>query len=129
MLTSSRISRNLGGNNTEMILQAFSDRILVLVTQMGKVGNLVVIFSQSCEYVSEGNLTDPSIHPSYCAAASATHRGPISARSSTSSVATSCNSTHSSSRKCTYRAHADIAFAICSPDCDHNLDCRIRRST
>lgn len=41
MLTTRQISRELNGNNTEILIQAFADRILVLVTQMGKVGNLV----------------------------------------------------------------------------------------
>ncbi|KAF8163365.1 hypothetical protein B0H34DRAFT_795083 [Crassisporium funariophilum] len=34
-------SRQLNGKNTEVFLQTFADRYLVLVTQMGKVGNLI----------------------------------------------------------------------------------------
>ncbi|KAJ7111539.1 hypothetical protein C8R43DRAFT_903991 [Mycena crocata] len=33
--------RELQGNNTEVVVQTFADRILVLVTQLGKVGNLI----------------------------------------------------------------------------------------
>ncbi|KAJ7109455.1 hypothetical protein C8R44DRAFT_713558 [Mycena epipterygia] len=36
-----QISRELEGNTTEIVVQTFADRILVLVTQLGKVGNLV----------------------------------------------------------------------------------------
>ncbi|KII88402.1 hypothetical protein PLICRDRAFT_175996 [Plicaturopsis crispa FD-325 SS-3] len=41
MLPTSQTSRDLNGNHTDVVLQAFGDRILVLVTQMGKVGNLI----------------------------------------------------------------------------------------
>jgi hypothetical protein len=34
-------SRNLDGDLTELLVQAYADRTLVLVTQMGKVGTLV----------------------------------------------------------------------------------------
>ncbi|KAJ7097821.1 hypothetical protein B0H15DRAFT_822845 [Mycena belliarum] len=36
-----QISRELGGNVTEILIQTFADRVLVLVTQLGKVGNLI----------------------------------------------------------------------------------------
>ncbi|KAJ7430709.1 hypothetical protein B0H11DRAFT_1837575 [Mycena galericulata] len=36
-----QLARELEGNNTEIVLQTFADRILVLVTQLGKVGNLI----------------------------------------------------------------------------------------
>jgi hypothetical protein len=35
------IIRNIQGQETEVLLQQFSDRSMVLVTQMGKVGSLV----------------------------------------------------------------------------------------
>ncbi|KAF9484724.1 hypothetical protein BDN70DRAFT_872265 [Pholiota conissans] len=34
-------SRELGGRHTQVFLQSFEDRVLVLVTQVGKVGNLI----------------------------------------------------------------------------------------
>lgn len=43
MLSSANIARELDGARTEVLLQAFADRILVLVTQMGKVGTLVSV--------------------------------------------------------------------------------------
>lgn len=43
-LTPRQTSRNLNGNSTQVFLQTFADRVLVLVTQMGKVGNLVLVF-------------------------------------------------------------------------------------
>jgi len=46
MLTSRQISRNLNGIPTEIVMQAFADRILVLITQMGKVGTLVHLIHQ-----------------------------------------------------------------------------------
>lgn len=39
--TPRQTSRELGGRETQVFMQSFADRILVLVTQMGKVGNLV----------------------------------------------------------------------------------------
>ena len=39
--TPRQASRELGGRETQVFMQSFADRILVLVTQMGKVGNLV----------------------------------------------------------------------------------------
>lgn len=39
--TPRQTSRELGGKHTQVFMQSFADRILVLVTQMGKVGNLV----------------------------------------------------------------------------------------
>lgn len=41
-MVSKQIARELEGNNTEVVIQTYSDRILVLVTQLGKVGNLVI---------------------------------------------------------------------------------------
>lgn len=41
MLDSRSTSRSVDGILTEIVLQAYADRILVLITQMGKVGNLV----------------------------------------------------------------------------------------
>lgn len=36
-----QLIETLAGNPTEVVIQSFSDRILVLITQLGKVGNLV----------------------------------------------------------------------------------------
>ncbi|KAG1891107.1 hypothetical protein F4604DRAFT_1642708 [Suillus subluteus] len=41
MLSVHSTSVELGGVPTEIMVQGFADRILVLVTQMGKVGNLI----------------------------------------------------------------------------------------
>jgi len=41
--TPRQTSRELSGRQTEVLLQTFADRVLVLVTQMGKVGNLVLL--------------------------------------------------------------------------------------
>lgn len=41
MLQNAQLSRNINGVHTDVVLQTFSDRIIVLVTQVGKVGNLV----------------------------------------------------------------------------------------
>lgn len=43
MLPSSQIARELDGAHTDVLLQAFADRILVLITQIGKVGTLVSV--------------------------------------------------------------------------------------
>ncbi|KAJ6502474.1 hypothetical protein C8R45DRAFT_976724 [Mycena sanguinolenta] len=36
-----QLSRELHGNTTEIVIQTFADRVLVLVTQLGRVGNLI----------------------------------------------------------------------------------------
>ena len=41
MLQTANIGREIEGVQTDVLLQAFADRILVLVTQLGKVGSLV----------------------------------------------------------------------------------------
>lgn len=46
MITPRQISRDLDGKFTEIVVQTFADRVLVLVSQIGKVGNLVL--SSSC---------------------------------------------------------------------------------
>jgi len=40
-ITPRQISRTLHGIETQVFMQSFVDRVLVLVTQMGKVGNLI----------------------------------------------------------------------------------------
>lgn len=42
MLPSTRASEVLEGVETEVVLQQYADRIMVLVSQVGKVGNLVL---------------------------------------------------------------------------------------
>ena len=41
MLQTATIAREIDGVQTDVLIQAFADRILVLVTQLGKVGSLV----------------------------------------------------------------------------------------
>lgn len=43
MLQSSTIARTLDGVQTDVLVQTFADRTIVLVTQLGKVGSLVSI--------------------------------------------------------------------------------------
>lgn len=43
MQPSSHLSRTLDDVETEVVIQNYADRVLVLVTQLGKVGNLVHI--------------------------------------------------------------------------------------
>lgn len=38
-----QLSRDLDGNTTDVLVQMFSDRVLVLITQLGKVGTLVIL--------------------------------------------------------------------------------------
>jgi len=49
------------GLRTELIVQPFADRTLVLVTQMGKVGNLVHL-SFSSQASTANRCLDPSFH-------------------------------------------------------------------
>ena len=41
MLATCQTAKDIDGVPTEVLIQVFADRILVLVTQLGKVGNLV----------------------------------------------------------------------------------------
>lgn len=36
-----QIAKKLNGNHTEIFIQTYADRVLILITQLGKVGNLV----------------------------------------------------------------------------------------
>jgi hypothetical protein len=44
-ITPRQMSRKVSGIDTQVFMQSFLDRVLVLVTQVGKVGNLVLLFS------------------------------------------------------------------------------------
>lgn len=51
MLPTVQTSEQIGGVHTEVLIQNYGDRTLVLVTQLGKVGNLVrfgLSFSDQC---------------------------------------------------------------------------------
>ncbi|KAI0362402.1 hypothetical protein OH77DRAFT_49873 [Trametes cingulata] len=41
MLQTSTLARSIDGVQTDVLVQAFADRVLVLVTQLGKVGSLI----------------------------------------------------------------------------------------
>ncbi|KAI0664645.1 hypothetical protein C8Q70DRAFT_1048865 [Cubamyces menziesii] len=41
MLQTATVAREIDGVQTDVLIQAFADRILVLVTQLGKVGSLI----------------------------------------------------------------------------------------
>ena len=51
----------VGDLRTELIVQPFADRILVFVTQLGKVGNLVCS-STSSQTTVANRCSDPSFH-------------------------------------------------------------------
>ncbi|KAH7922097.1 hypothetical protein BV22DRAFT_1106803 [Leucogyrophana mollusca] len=68
MLNSRQTSGELAGIHTALVIQSFADRILVLITQMGKVGNLIqasipsttpLISAASSESGSEADLLPP----------------------------------------------------------------------
>lgn len=46
MLPFSQIVKIVDGIETEVLVQTYADRILILITQLGKVGNLVNISQQ-----------------------------------------------------------------------------------
>ena len=81
MKASTQISREIEGNETEILLQFFADRILVLVTQMCKVGCLVhfnptVIFRPDC---LTAPIKDSSLFAFNSISPSITSSGPIQA--------------------------------------------------
>ncbi|TRM56245.1 hypothetical protein BD626DRAFT_441280 [Schizophyllum amplum] len=41
MISPEQTSKEISGNSTDIIVQPYADRILILVTQLGKVGNLL----------------------------------------------------------------------------------------
>lgn len=55
MLSSANIVREIEGVQTEVLLQSFVDRILVLITQLGKVGSLVRLPSNSYQHFIDGS--------------------------------------------------------------------------
>jgi hypothetical protein len=65
------LSKEINGKQTEVLLQRFADRCLVLVTQMGKVGNLVLTIFHSSDNELNSKL-DPSLHSCH----SASHEPP-----------------------------------------------------
>lgn len=51
MLPTSQTSKLIDDVHTEVVLQSFADRVLVLITQLGKVGNLVRYVSRCRSFV------------------------------------------------------------------------------
>ncbi|KAJ3537582.1 hypothetical protein NM688_g6663 [Phlebia brevispora] len=49
MLPTVQTTKEIDGVNTEVLIQNFADRVLVLVTQLGKVGNLIQATIPSAE--------------------------------------------------------------------------------
>ncbi|KAL1676985.1 hypothetical protein EV122DRAFT_215118 [Schizophyllum commune] len=41
MVSPTQVTRDIAGNNTDIVVLPYADRVLVLVTQLGKVGNLI----------------------------------------------------------------------------------------
>lgn len=50
MLAVSHHAEELEGVQTDVVIQAYADQILVLITQLGKVGNLVRIRLHNMRY-------------------------------------------------------------------------------
>jgi hypothetical protein len=63
MLSIHSTSVELEGVHTDIMVQGFADRILVLVTQMGKVGNLVHIQHLHLVQLLTKGVKDSSIYP------------------------------------------------------------------
>lgn len=71
MLVTSQTTKDLDGVSTEVLLQVFADRVLVLVTQLGKVGNLVwslglnseMEYRPECDYNTQIQATIPAAEP------------------------------------------------------------------
>lgn len=72
MLQTAHINRIVSENQTDVVLQVFADRIIILVTQLGKVGNLVRIYDLRISHsatthelkVLKDTSDDPFNHPS-----------------------------------------------------------------
>jgi hypothetical protein len=56
LVASRQLSKDLEGIPTDVLVQKYADRVLVLVTQLGKVGNLVysIILFIKCPSVLRG---------------------------------------------------------------------------
>lgn len=63
MISPRRVSHVLNGHSTEILIQTFADRVLVLVTQMGKVGTLVLPKLYQGLPVILTFFQDPSLNP------------------------------------------------------------------
>lgn len=55
-------SREINGKKTEVLFQSYADRFLVLVTQLGKVGNLVHSKAYSNETINSQQDLDTSFN-------------------------------------------------------------------
>jgi len=60
MASSRQFTRSINGHSTELLVQAFADRILVLVTQMGKIGTLIqATIPDSIPLLQNPELSEP----------------------------------------------------------------------
>ncbi|KAH8106993.1 hypothetical protein BXZ70DRAFT_915982 [Cristinia sonorae] len=59
MLSTTQATRDINGVQTELLIQSFADRILILITQLGKVGNLI----QATMPATSPLLSPPPVNP------------------------------------------------------------------
>ncbi|KAL1747552.1 hypothetical protein HDZ31DRAFT_80391 [Schizophyllum fasciatum] len=62
MIRPSQISQDVAGNRTDIVVLPYADRILVLVTQLGKVGNLIQASLPATTPLQPAPEPDP-VHP------------------------------------------------------------------
>jgi hypothetical protein len=126
MASTRQITRELEGTRTEVVLQSFSDRILVLVTQMGKVGTLVaggafpsrLLLTNIAPKDTSNDTFHHTTSPCTCAWS-------FSAQCRTSAVTASCDPTDATLGQRSFRAHANFALPLRFANVHNIMDCRI----
>lgn len=126
MLTTSQLTRELEGIKTDVVIQAFADQILVLVTQLGKVGSLVRLCMRFYYILCVDSRSNLSVDTSNDAgySSSTTTRTFSRPFGTFAASAFPLHPAYTRSRTSSIRARANIALLVRVPDRHSPLDSR-----
>ena len=113
MLIQKQSSKVINGIQTEVVLQPFADRILILITQLGKVGNLV----RWRKLLTAKTNTDLCVKDTSINTANSTPTGTtIPRHAGTQHLRTASPSTFDTiddtARECTHRPPANTVYTV-----------------
>ena len=112
MLMQKQTSKVINGVHTEVVLQPFADRVLILITQLGKVGNLVRGRKLLTAQTNTDSCEDTSIDTTNSTSTGTTIPRHGRAQRFHITSPSTINTTDAVARECTNRPPANIVYAI-----------------
>lgn len=124
MSTFSQTSEELEGVPTDVVIQPFADQILVLITQLGKVGNLVRIqYQPACIMTDEHSGSVDTSHNARHST-SATFRATSKPIRAVFTSPIAFDPAYSVTRASAVRTSPRAPLTVCIADCDTRVVCR-----